>query len=98
VISEGGKGREANRSIEWTVDPNQLKMHDKMELLRRFSVGLPVERQPYSLIAVEGFRDIVSSHDGPQILAEALAYTVSESDKFCVANQFTYRYPGSEKD
>ncbi|KAI1727921.1 parkin co-regulated protein domain-containing protein [Ditylenchus destructor] len=60
------------RSIEWQVDPNQLKAYDRRELLRRFAVGLAVEREPYSLIAIQGFKDLLSTTHGAQMLADSL--------------------------
>uniref|UniRef100_A0A915EQW1 Uncharacterized protein n=1 Tax=Ditylenchus dipsaci TaxID=166011 RepID=A0A915EQW1_9BILA len=77
-ITSGGSWRnnQQTRSLEWQVDPNQLKAYDKRELLRRFAVGLPVEKEPYCLIAVQGFKDLLSTAHGAQMLAESLTDVV----------------------
>lgn len=79
------------RAIEWNIDPNQLNIADSRELLKRFAVGLSLEKQvselkkslelakmlqPYSLIAVNGFQDMLNTPQGPQILAESLTDVV----------------------
>uniref|UniRef100_A0AC35F6I8 Uncharacterized protein n=1 Tax=Panagrolaimus sp. PS1159 TaxID=55785 RepID=A0AC35F6I8_9BILA len=43
LIDTSGTGM--SRTIEWQLDPNRLSPQNARELLKQFSIGLPIEKQ-----------------------------------------------------
>lgn len=74
------------RNVEWLVNPAELTVTESRDLLRKISYGLSTTKQPYSMIALRTFQDLISLNDAPVILAQTLTDTVSLLDYRQISN------------
>ncbi|KAI6184312.1 Parkin coregulated protein [Aphelenchoides bicaudatus] len=66
----------SKRNIEWLINPAELTVIESRDLLRKISCGLSSIKQPYDMIALRSFQDLISLNDAPIILAQALTDTI----------------------